>query len=68
VTNLEVIWICRLLPNADGNRKQVSTSFVQRGTKSSFFLHDNEELLVCKPIYEYEEILKEYGFIRCHQL
>ncbi|NWJ49378.1 MAG: response regulator transcription factor [Bacteroidetes bacterium] len=34
---------------------------------SSFFLHDKEELLVCKPIYEYEEILKEYGFIRCHQ-
>ena len=34
---------------------------------SSFFLCDKEELLVCKPIYEYEEILKEYGFIRCHQ-
>ena len=34
---------------------------------TTFFLHDGEELLVCKPIYEYEEILKDYGFIRCHQ-
>ena len=34
---------------------------------STFFLLNNEELLVCKPIYEYEEILNEYGFIRCHQ-
>ncbi|ASU32691.1 LytR/AlgR family response regulator transcription factor [Mucilaginibacter xinganensis] len=34
---------------------------------STFFLQDGEELLVSKPIYEYEEILKDYGFIRCHQ-
>jgi len=34
---------------------------------TTFFLADNESLLVCKPIYEYEEILKDYGFIRCHQ-
>jgi two-component system LytT family response regulator len=34
---------------------------------STFFLQNNEELLVCKPIYEYEEILSGYGFIRCHQ-
>jgi two-component system LytT family response regulator len=34
---------------------------------STFTLQDNEELLVCKPIYEFEEILKDYGFIRCHQ-
>ncbi|WP_295794712.1 LytTR family DNA-binding domain-containing protein [Mucilaginibacter sp.] len=34
---------------------------------TTFFLQDGEELLVCKPIYEYEEILKDYGFIRCHQ-
>jgi two-component system, LytTR family, response regulator len=34
---------------------------------STFFLQNNEKVLVCKPIYEYEEILKEYGFIRCHQ-
>ncbi|MEO6981118.1 MAG: LytTR family DNA-binding domain-containing protein [Mucilaginibacter sp.] len=34
---------------------------------TTFFLLDGEQLLVCKPIYEYEEILKDYGFIRCHQ-
>lgn len=33
---------------------------------TTFFLLE-EELLVCKPIYEFEEILKDYGFIRCHQ-
>jgi two-component system LytT family response regulator len=34
---------------------------------STFFLQGDEELLVCKPIYEFEEILKDYGIIRCHQ-
>lgn len=34
---------------------------------TKFFLIENDELLVCKPIYEYEELLKDYGFIRCHQ-
>jgi two-component system LytT family response regulator len=34
---------------------------------TTFFLADGEELLVCKPIYEYEELLNGYGFIRCHQ-
>lgn len=34
---------------------------------STFFLQSGESLLVCKPIYEYEEILKDYNFIRCHQ-
>jgi len=34
---------------------------------SHFFLDDGEKLLVSKPIYEYEALLKEYGFIRCHQ-
>ena len=32
-----------------------------------FYFDSKEKLLVSKPIYEYEEILKEYGFIRCHQ-
>ncbi|MBO9202568.1 MULTISPECIES: LytR/AlgR family response regulator transcription factor [Niastella] len=34
---------------------------------SRFFMTDGEELLVSRPIFEYEEILKEYGFLRCHQ-
>ncbi len=34
---------------------------------STFYLQDGEQLLVCRPIYEFEEILKDYGFMRCHQ-
>jgi len=34
---------------------------------STFYLQDGEQLLVCRPIYEFEEILKDYGFVRCHQ-
>jgi two-component system, LytTR family, response regulator len=32
-----------------------------------FFFDDRKKLTVSRPIYEYEELLKEYGFIRCHQ-
>ncbi|HVM88200.1 MAG TPA: LytTR family DNA-binding domain-containing protein [Puia sp.] len=34
---------------------------------TSFFLMSGEKLIVSKPIYEYEELLCDYGFIRCHQ-
>lgn len=34
---------------------------------TTFYLENGEKLLVSKPIYEYEEILSDYGFIRCHQ-
>lgn len=34
---------------------------------TTFYLSDDEALVVSKPIYEYEEMLKEFGFIRCHQ-
>jgi len=32
-----------------------------------FFLDNREKILVSKPIYEFEPLLKDYGFIRCHQ-
>ncbi|HVU97824.1 MAG TPA: LytTR family DNA-binding domain-containing protein [Puia sp.] len=32
-----------------------------------FFLDNSEKILVSKPIYEFEPLLKDYGFIRCHQ-
>lgn len=32
-----------------------------------FFLNDGEMLMVSRPIFEYEDILQDYGFIRCHQ-
>lgn len=31
-----------------------------------FCLQGTETLLIAKPLYEYEEILNGYGFIRCH--
>jgi two-component system LytT family response regulator len=32
-----------------------------------FFLEDGDKLLISKPLYEYEPLLRDYGFIRCHQ-
>jgi len=34
---------------------------------STFYLEQGDSLMVCKPIYEFEEILRDFGFIRCHQ-
>jgi two-component system LytT family response regulator len=34
---------------------------------TSFFLNNQEKIIVSKPIYEYESLLQDYGFIRCHQ-
>lgn len=34
---------------------------------TTFFLNDASKLLVSKPIYEYDELLSDYGFLRCHQ-
>lgn len=34
---------------------------------TTFFLSDGAKLLVSKPIYEYDELLSGYGFLRCHQ-
>lgn len=32
-----------------------------------FFLAGGEKLTASRPIFEFEELLKSYGFIRCHQ-
>ncbi|GAB3931655.1 LytR/AlgR family response regulator transcription factor [Larkinella terrae] len=34
---------------------------------TTFHLSGGETLLVCKPIFGYDDLLKGYGFIRCHQ-
>jgi two-component system LytT family response regulator len=34
---------------------------------TTFYLVDGEKIMVSKPIFEYEEVLSPYGFIRCHQ-
>lgn len=34
---------------------------------TSFFLTNGTEHLISRPLYEYDELLSPYGFIRCHQ-
>lgn len=34
---------------------------------TSFYISTGEKIVVSKPIYEYEELLSDFGFIRCHQ-
>ncbi|MBO9563490.1 MAG: response regulator transcription factor [Niastella sp.] len=34
---------------------------------TTFYFNNAEKLMVSRPIYEYEELLNNYGFIRCHQ-
>lgn len=34
---------------------------------TTFYMDSGEKIVVSKPIYEYEELLAGYGFIRCHQ-
>lgn len=51
----------RFIKTADIVRCESSNNY------SIFFLTTGEKLTVSKPIYEYEELLKPYGFIRSHQ-
>ena len=51
----------RLVKTKDIVRYEASNNYTY------FFLADNEKIIVSKPIYEYEELLNSYGFIRCHQ-
>jgi two-component system LytT family response regulator len=34
---------------------------------TTFYLADGKSIMVSKPIFEYDELLADYGFIRCHQ-
>lgn len=34
---------------------------------TTFYLATGESITISRPIYEYEELLADYGFIRCHQ-
>lgn len=51
----------RLVKTTDIIRCEASNNYTH------FFLANEEKIIVSKPIYEYEELLNEYGFIRCHQ-
>ncbi|QRR00200.1 LytR/AlgR family response regulator transcription factor [Dyadobacter sandarakinus] len=34
---------------------------------TTFYLESGESILICKPIFFYDDLLKPYGFVRCHQ-
>lgn len=36
-------------------------------TYTTFYLTDGSNVVVSKPIFEYDELLTDYGFVRCHQ-
>lgn len=33
---------------------------------TAFYISGGEKLIISKPLFEYEELLADYGFIRCH--
>jgi len=51
----------RFVPTGEILRCEASNNY------SIFFLAGGVKLTVSRPIYEYEELLQDYGFIRCHQ-
>jgi two-component system LytT family response regulator len=51
----------RFVNTSDIIRCESSNAYTQ------FFLTDGKNILVSKPIFEYEELLASYDFIRCHQ-
>ncbi|QEC75063.1 LytR/AlgR family response regulator transcription factor [Mucilaginibacter ginsenosidivorax] len=51
----------RFVHTGDIIRCESSNAYTQ------FFLSDGTNIMVSKPIFEYEELLSSYDFIRCHQ-
>lgn len=50
-----------LIPVKDIVRCESSNNY------TTFFLIDGTQHIISRPIYEYEELLNPYGFVRCHQ-
>ncbi|ANI90481.1 DNA-binding response regulator [Arachidicoccus ginsenosidimutans] len=81
--NLQLENLLELIKNKDSKKEHklalattkeirfVNTSEIIRCESSNayttFYLSDGKNIMVSKPIFEYEELLTEYGFIRCHQ-
>lgn len=58
------------LPTAKETRFVKTAQIVRCESSNSyttFHFAGGEKLLVAKPIFEYDELLSPYGFIRCHQ-
>ncbi len=57
------------LPAAKETRFVKTSEIIQCESENNytlFYLASGEQLLVSRPLYEYDELLKGYGFIRCH--
>ncbi len=81
--NLQLENLMRLLKNSqqkDEHRIALSDAKETRFVKTTeiircesnnnytiFFLANTEKITTSKPIFEYEEMLQDYGFIKCHQ-
>lgn len=58
------------LPGAKETRFVLTSAIVRCESSNNytmFYITGGEKIMVSKPIFEYEELLGDYGFIRCHQ-
>ncbi|RYG04676.1 MAG: response regulator transcription factor [Chitinophagaceae bacterium] len=61
----------RIALTTSGETRFVSTEDIIRCESSNsyttFFINNSNKIVVSRPIFEYEELLADYGFKRCHQ-
>lgn len=59
-----------VLPSAKESRLVLVNDITRCESSNSYttvHLRDGEKILVSVPLFEYEEMLQPYGFVRCHQ-
>ncbi|RPD38243.1 LytR/AlgR family response regulator transcription factor [Chitinophaga barathri] len=59
-----------VLPSAKENRLVFVNDITRCESNNSYttmYLRGGEKMLVSVPLFEYEEMLRPYGFVRCHQ-
>ena len=57
------------LPSAKETRFVKTSQIIRCEAENNytiFYLENTEKILVSRPMFEYDELLAEYGFIRCH--
>lgn len=57
------------LPSAKETRFVKTTQIIRCEAENNytiFYLQNTEKILVSRPMFEFDELLAEYGFIRCH--
>jgi len=58
------------LPGSKETRFVLTSAIVRCESSNNytlFYINNSEKIMVSRPIFEYEELLADYGFIRCHQ-